>query len=564
MNTITIVLDGNVLCVERGKTILEVARENGVSIPTLCYHPDAETEGHCGMCVVEIVNTQTKRYACMTVVEEGMNITTNSDRLGELRKKSLERLFEKHAMKCGDCLLMGRCQLLDLSRSLNVRPVVGNHEGDTLFEADTILFDQSKCIDCGHCANVCPVDFLEITDRGVSAVSKEEEKECINCGQCIIHCPVGAIDGQGEFGELKELEALLQEEGKTVVVQFAPSIRTAIGEEFGMEPGSIATGQLVAGLKKVGFKHVFDTASGADFTTTEEALELAERLLSGENLPAMTSCCPSWVRFVEFYYPEFIPNLCTSRSPQIMLGGILKEYWAKQMSLDSERIFVVSIMPCVSKKYERMREELKIDGRDPVDMVLTTRELARLFKKNNVDLKTIEEESPEHIFGDPSGAGVIYGSSGGVFESALRTAYYNMTGENLPLDAVSEIRGLDGIKQKELSIAGKKVRVCVVNGIKNARNILEELKKDPKKYDAVEVMACPGGCIGGGGQPIPMTQETVQARSKALYTIDEMKKIRCAHENEDVKKAYEEFFTSEDVRKKILHTHFDSRRENKE
>lgn len=564
MNTITIVLDGNVLCVERGKTILEVARENGVSIPTLCYHPDAETEGHCGMCVVEIVNTQTKRYACMTVVEEGMNITTNSDRLGELRKKSLERLFEKHAMKCGDCLLMGRCQLLDLSRSLNVRPVVGNHEGDTLFEADTILFDQSKCIDCGHCANVCPVDFLEITDRGVSAVSKEEEKECINCGQCIIHCPVGAIDGQGEFGELKELEALLQEEGKTVVVQFAPSIRTAIGEEFGMEPGSIATGQLVAGLKKVGFKHVFDTASGADFTTTEEALELAERLLSGENLPAMTSCCPSWVRFVEFYYPEFIPNLCTSRSPQIMLGGILKEYWAKQMSLDSERIFVVSIMPCVSKKYERMREELKIDGRDPVDMVLTTRELARLFKKNNVDLKTIEEESPEHIFGDPSGAGVIYGSSGGVFESALRTAYYNMTGENLPLDAVSEIRGLDGIKQKELSIAGKKVRVCVVNGIKNARNILEELKKDPKKYDAVEVMACPGGCIGGGGQPIPMTQETVQARSKALYTIDEMKKIRCAHENEDVKKAYEEFFTSEDVRKKILHTHFASRRENKE
>lgn len=564
MNTITIVLDGNVLCVERGKTILEVARENGVSIPTLCYHPDAETEGHCGMCVVEIVNTQTKRYACMTVVEEGMNITTNSDRLGELRKKSLERLFEKHAMKCGDCLLMGRCQLLDLSRSLNVRPVVGNHEGDTLFEADTILFDQSKCIDCGHCANVCPVDFLEITDRGVSAVSKEEEKECINCGQCIIHCPVGAIDGQGEFGELKELEALLQEEGKTVVVQFAPSIRTAIGEEFGMEPGSIATGQLVAGLKKVGFKHVFDTASGADFTTTEEALELAERLLSGENLPAMTSCCPSWVRFVEFYYPEFIPNLCTSRSPQIMLGGILKEYWAKQMSLDSERIFVVSIMPCVSKKYERMREELKIDGRDPVDMVLTTRELARLFKKNNVDLKTIEEESPEHIFGDPSGAGVIYGSSGGVFESALRTAYYNMTGENLPLDAVSEIRGLDGIKQKELSIAGKKVRVCVVNGIKNARNILEELKKDPRKYDAVEVMACPGGCIGGGGQPIPMTQETVQARSKALYTIDEMKKIRCAHENEDVKKAYEEFFTSEDVRKKILHTHFASRRENKE
>lgn len=554
MSTVSITLNGKQIEVEAGETVLSVARKNGMDIPTLCEHPDAETSGHCGMCVVEVAGEEALRYACECVVKDGMEIVTESERIAETRTRNLEKVFAKHTLKCGDCLFMGRCRLLELSRKFSVKPVVRKKEGDRVISEGVIVFDQEKCIECGHCVSVCPVGFLEIDDRG--RVSTVPEKNCINCGQCIVHCPVGAIEGDGEFEELAELEAMIAEGKKTVVVQFAPSIRTAIGEEFGMEAGSIATGQLVAGLRKAGFAQVFDTASGADFTTMEEANELVERVTSGKNLPAMTSCCPSWVLFVEKYYPEFVPNLCTSRSPQVMLGGIIKEYWAKGAGIDPNDVYVVSIMPCVSKKFEARREELKIDGRLPVDKVLTTRELARLLKKHGVDLKTIESEDADNPFGDPSGAGVIYGSSGGVFESALRTAYFKMTGQNIPTDAVKDIRGDKGIKKKEITIADKTIKLCVASGIQNARKILEELKADPKKYDAVEIMACPGGCVGGGGQPVPMTKETVRARAKGLYFIDDAKTLRYAHEGKDVQKVYQEFFTTEEVRKKVLHTKF--------
>ncbi len=315
----------------------------------------------------------------------------------------------------------------------------------------------------------------------------------------------------------------------------------------------------MAGLKKLGFKYVFDTAAGADFTTMEESDELVERLSKNERLPAMSSCCPSWVKFLEFNYPEFIPNLCDSRSPQVMLGGIVKEYWGPKNNIDPKNIFMVSVMPCVAKKFEIKREELKIDDNYPVDMVLTTRELVRLLKKDKIDIKNIEQMEADNPLGDPSGAGVIYGSSGGVFESALRTAYFKMTGENLPEDAISEIRGTEGMKTKEIKINDRTVKICVLSGIKNAKKVLDELKTNPSLYDAIEVMACPGGCVGGGGQSLPTTKEIIKERSKSLYTIDSEKKTKRAHENMAMQEIYKEFFSNKEIINKILHTSFGQR-----
>lgn len=482
-----------------------------------------------------------------------MEITTVSDRITEERKKNLDRVLKKHVMECDDCVWMGRCQLLELVKEIKAKPIAAKHEEDRVLQVGTMVFDQTKCIGCEHCVSVCPTGFLDMNDRGRVCPSADGEKDCVNCGQCILHCPVGAIEGVGEF---EELEKIFADKEKTVVVQFAPAIRASIGDEFGMPEGTVATGQLVAGLKKLGFSFVFDMASAADFTTMEEAGEVVERVTSGERLPIMTSCCPAWVKFVEFNYPEFIPNLATSRSPQIMLGGIVKNYWSQKNGIDPKNVFVVSIMPCVAKKFEIRREELMIDGYRPVDMVLTTRELARLFKKKGIDLKEVGEADADGPLGSPSGAGVIYGASGGVFESALRTVYYKMTGENLPEGAVEEIRGQEGIKGKKLTISGKTVKVCVVSGIRNAKKALDMLKEHPGLFDALEVMACPGGCIAGGGQPVPISRSIVKERARSLYAIDSGKEIRYAHENPAVKEAYEEFFVNEEIRKKILHTRF--------
>jgi iron-only hydrogenase group A len=553
MDKISLKINGKDFLAEEGQSILDVARENNIDIPSLCFHPDVEIKHHCGMCVVEIDGENEFKRSCSTLVENGMEIITESEALIEERKKNLNKILKKHLLECDDCVWLYHCKLLDLVKKFEAKPVAEKNEKDQVLQVGEMVFDQTKCIGCENCLSVCPTKFLDINDREKVEPSKDENRNCINCGQCILHCPVGAIEGVGEF---EELENVFKNKDKISVVQFAPSIRTSIGEEFGMKTGEIATGQLVAGLKKIGFDYVFDTASGADFTTMEEANELIERLEKGEKLPAMTSCCPSWVKFVEFNHPEFIPNLCTSRSPQIMLGGIIKNYWSKKNNLDPKNIFAVSIMPCVAKKGEIKREELKIDGQSPVDMVLTTRELVRLFKKNKIDLKNIDEKDADDPLGNPSGAGVIYGSSGGVFESAFRTAYFKLTGENLDVDAVREIRGLDGIKIKEIESKGRLIKICVVNGIKNAEKILEKIKKNPKLYDAVEVMACPGGCVGGGGQSLPTTKKIVQERSKSLYVIDNRKTLKCAHENSAVKKIYDEFFINEETRKKILHTHF--------
>ena len=557
METVTFTINGRQVVTEQGTTILEAAKRFGVAIPTLCNHPDLPPSGTCGMCVVSVAGRQDTVRACATIAEEGMDITTESLALIEERKKNLDSILGHHLLECDDCVFLQKCHLLELVREYQAKPSAIRREQDEILQSGAIVFDQTKCIGCGNCTLVCPTGYLEMREDGKMRLTDDKSKECINCAQCVIHCPVGAIEGVGEF---EELEKLFEDGSKVMVAQFAPSIRTSIGEEFGYRPGEIVTDKLSAGLRALGFHHVFDTASAADFTTIEEAGELLERLASGENLPAMTSCCPSWVRFVEFFYPEFLPNLATSRSPQIMLGGIVKHILPERIGRNAEDIVVVSIMPCVSKKYEVRREELKIDGLFPVDRVLTTRELARLFKKRGIDLGRLDPEPADDPLGDPSGAGVIYGSSGGVFESALRTAYFRATGENIPDGAVREIRGHEGIKRKEIDINGKTVRLAVVSGLHNARMILDELRENPHAYDAVEVMTCPGGCVGGGGQPIPSSKEAIWKRAQALYDIDRDKTMRRAHENKAVADIYRDHLADEETRKKILHTSYSKKR----
>jgi len=556
MKKISIKFNGKSVSADFGKTILAIALENGIEIPYLCYHPDIKSKQSCQISMVEINGSKNLKSAC-DLAEDGMEIVTNSEKIREERLKNLNLILKKHQLECSDCVFFRRCKLLELVTKFNAKPAAEQDKFLQVLQSGSVVFDQTKCIGCENCINVCPVNFLSLDKNKRIAPSSDEKKNCTNCGQCILHCPVGAIEGAGEFEELTSLFS--EAKGKVMIAQFAPAVRTSIGEEFDMAPGEIATGKLVAGLKKLGFNYVFDTATGADFTTMEESDELIERLQKKERLPAMSSCCPAWVVFLEFNYPEFILSLCTSRSPQTMLGGITKNYWAKANKIDPKNIYVVSIMPCVAKKFEIQREELKIDGLAPVDRVLTTRELARLFKDRSIDLKNIEEKEADDPLGFPSGAGVIYGTSGGVFESAFRTAYFKMTGKELPQDAVKEIRGIEGLKIKEIKVDGISLKVCVANGLQNAKKVLEELKKNSKAFDAIEVMACPGGCVGGGGQSLPSNQEIIKKRSQSLYFIDEQKEIKAAHNNPAVKKIYAEFFTNEEIRKKILHTNFSPR-----
>jgi len=563
MEKIVVIIDGNKYSAEAGQTILDVAQRNGIKIPSLCYHPDIKARSNCRMCVVEIKGNKNLQTACSTKVQDGMEVVTSSERIQKARKINLELIFSQHQEECDDCVWLDNCKLLEYSKDYDAEMgKFSDRKGNRrIVQTGPIVFDWTKCIDCRLCADVCPVEFLEVKNRGADIAIEtypDENRECINCGQCIVHCPVGAIEAEGEF---EEIEKPLQDKSKTVIIQFAPAIRTSIGEEFGIETGSVVTGQMVAGMKKLGFNKVFDTSVAADFTTYEEAQELIERVTTGKNLPAFSSCCPAWVKFLEFYYPEFIPNLCTSRSPQIMMGGILKTYWAKENNINPKDMIVVSVMPCTAKKFEIKREEMKLEnGCFPIDYVLTTREMARLFKKHGINLKNIESKEADDPFGDPSGAGVIYGASGGVFESAFRTAYFMATGKNLDNLDVKEIRGLEGIKIKELKLGDKILKVVVVSGIKNARKMLEELKKDPGAFHAMEVMACPGGCIGGGGQPIPNTLKIRKKRAEALYKVDAEKKMRLAHDNPSVKEAYEKYFTEKEIIHKVLHTSYHQRK----
>ncbi len=564
---INIKIDGKEIKAQEGETILRAAKRNGIEIPALCYHPDLNIKANCRMCLVEIRGQRGLQTSCSVKVYDGMEVITNSEEIKKARKINLELIFSQHREECFDCVWKYNCQLLKLAKEYDVE-ITRFKDRKSKFPveiAGPIEFDWTKCMDCKNCVEVCQkqgVGFLEVEKKEEFfqvMTSKKESKDCVYCGQCIVHCPVGAIETTGEFESIKKP---LQDKKNFVIAQIAPSIRTSIGEEFGIEYGTPITEKIAAGLRKLGFNKVFDVPLGSDFTTVEEAKELIERLEKGDVLPMMTSCCPAWVKFVEFYYPEFIPNLTTVRSPHIILGGLVKTYFAEKEGIDPQNIVVVSIMPCSSKKYEIKREELKINGLNPVDYVLTTRELTYLFKEDKIDLKKITPEDLDSPLGIASGAGVIYGASGGVMESALRTAAFQLTGENLKKIEFYQVRGLEGIKRAEIEINNKKLRIAIVNELGNAKKILEELKNEPGLYHYVEVMACPGGCIGGGGQPLPVSQGIREKRARGLYRVDNEKKLRLAHENPVLKEIYDKCLNQEKIHK-IFHTHyFRKKREN--
>ena len=525
MEKVTIEVDGKKIETIKGKNLLDVLLENHFSIPHLCYHPDFEPEESCRMCLVE-VNGRIKT-SCGFKAKDGLIINTATDKVKRLRKVNA----------------------LLIADSKNRRSI---REG---FNFDGIInYDLKKCVDCTNCIRACDlqnVNAVKMKDYGFRQnVGKNDKNNCVYCGQCLTHCPAGVIStNEGEYQRIKKN---IEDKKIIKIAQVAPSIRATIGEEFGIPSGEITTDKLVEALKKAGFDYVFDTSFAADITTIEEAKELIERIKKNENLPMFTSCCPSWDKYVQIYYPSLEPLMTTVLSPEIKMGNIIKHYFAKKNNLDLKNIQVISIMPCTAKKWEVRRKEFIVDGYFPVDDTLTTVETARLIKEKNVDFKNLKGQSFDNPLGEASGAGVIFGTTGGVMIAALRTAYNLLTGKDPEnLNFREEITGLEGLKVLKLELPGKTLRIAVIDGLGNFKNIVNRLQE----FDYIEVMACPGGCIGGGGQPKPIDNRIRELRKKGLLGVDQKLKTRLAHKNPMVKKLYEEFLVDEETIKKYCHYH---------
>ncbi len=570
---IKIKIDGDNYSCSPDKSVLEVARANGFDIPSLCYHPDFPAKGNCRVCVVEVKFPGSSKFkmvtSCSTQVQEGMEVKTNTKKALDSRKLNLELIFAEHIEECNKCVWKVSCPLLALSEKYDLK-ITRFHDRKKKREiykfGNAVEIDGTQCIDCRNCIDACGVlqniNYLKVEGKGIHQEVRPVrswDTDCIYCGQCALHCPVSAAQEQLQ---LEEVEKKIKKREKIMVAQFAPSIRVSVGEDFGLPHGKIMTGQVVSALRMLGFDYVFDVNFGADLTTMVEAKELLERVKNKETMPMMTSCCPAWVKYIEFYHPELIPNLTTSRSPHIHLGGVIKNYWAKQMNIKPKDIQVVSIMPCTAKKFEASRKEMKIKGMFPVDHVLTTREFSWMIKRKKIDFANIKSMPADMPLGEHTGAAAIYAGSGGVMESALRTAHHlackgKKKGVCRPRIDFKEVRGLEGIKEADVKVAGKNMRVAIVNGIGNIEPIIENLDC----YDYVEVMSCPGGCIGGGGQPIPTTNEIREKRIKALYKIDKSKKVRKAHENKGVKEVMDWIEAGgKNLEHQILHTSYTNRR----
>lgn len=494
-------INGKIIEASKGSTILEVANRNDIEIPNLCNHPDISIKGSCRICMVYVKGVGHKP-ACATKVDRRMEVITHNPEIEKIRRTNLELLFSQHKEECNDCVWNPGCKLLSLARKYFVKINKFEDRKDEYPElnfGDVIDFDTSKCIDCRACIEACPVSFLDMEGRGhKTEIVPVESRNCIYCGQCINHCPAGSFESVGEF---EDVDAFAKED-KKIVFQIAPAARVSISEEFGLNPGTVSTGKLIAGLKKVGADEVYDVSLGADFTTKLEAEEFLEK--PEEELPMFTSCCPSWVRFVESYYPEFVDNLTTVRSPHMILGRLIKE-----MSENPEEIVVVSVMPCTSKKHEIKKDSFE-DSVRPVDYVLTVREVGRLFRDKSIPFTDLEDDVFDSPFGKASGDGVGYGVSGGVMEAALKEAYKINTGERLRQENVKDKKSFS------FKMNDREISTAKVSGIKQASRLLEKIKKNPNLYEYVEFMACDGGCIGGGGQPVPTGPKIRKARREGL------------------------------------------------
>jgi len=548
---------------QKGQTILELAHKNGINIPSLCYHPDLDIKAHCRICVVEIKGKNRLFTACSTKIEKGMEIYTESKKVIKSRNLNIEMIFSEHTKKCSTCAYLYDCDLLRLAREYKIfipRFKNKNEKRKIHLFANAVEIDGTQCIDCGNCVEACNrqgISHLKVEGTGDAQeikINRDNNSACIYCGQCAAHCPVTAAQEQYNW---EGVEEIIKKGKKIVVVQFAPSVRVSIGEEFSLPYGMNCEGKINTALKKLGFSYIFDINFGADITTIVEAEELLERLGNKKAVfPMMTSCCPSWVAYVEYYHPELIPNLTSARSPHLHSAGAIKSYWAKKMKIKPQNIIVVSIVPCTAKKYEAARPELKFQGRPLVDYVLTTRELAFLIKRHNIDFKSLPDSQGEAVFNNGSGAAAIFGSSGGVMESALRSAQSlsREKNKNILCDKrleFKEVRGMKDLKEASFNLSGKKIKVAVINGIGNFKKILPKLKQ----YHYVEVMACPGGCLGGGGQPIPTTDLIRKKRMEGMYNIDRNKKIRRAHENKEMKEYYS-WVKENKLASQLLYTRF--------
>ena len=568
---VNLVIDGKEISVKEGTTILQAALQNGIDIPTLCFLKEINEVGDCRMCIVEVEGRKGFATSCIQKVEEGMVVKTHSHAVVEARKIILDLILSNHHRDCLTCSRNGNCELQELAAKFNVQVV--EFEGErTKHKVDdkspSIVRDFNKCILCRRCVATCKyvqkIGAIDCINRGFdSCISTTydhslNDVDCTFCGQCIESCPTGALK---EKENIQDVWRKLRDEGTFVVVQTAPAVRVALGEEFGMPIGTNVAGKMVTALKSIGFDKVFDTNTGADLTIMEEANEFIERIQNAGVLPMITSCSPGWVRFAEKNFPENLDHLSSCKSPHQMFGAIIKSYFADKYNIDKEKICVVSVMPCIAKKYECSRPEMEVDGIRDVDYVITTRELARMIKQANIDFCELEDGKFDEPMGEASGAGAIFGTTGGVMEAAIRTAVDTLEGKSMDKLEYTQVRGEKGIKEATLKIAGKDIKVAVASGLANARKIMEQIKDGKCDYHFVEIMACPGGCIMGGGQPIKSskirsTVDVAKLRRDALYSIDEKSVVRKSHENPFMIKLYKEFLEKPGSHKahKYLHT----------
>lgn len=558
---------------EEGMTILDAAKSVGISIPTLCHMKDLFPTGACRICVVEVDGMRGLIPSCAYPVSEGMNVLTNSARVRISRKTIVELLVENHPQDCLICVRNKNCELQDLSETYSIREhrFVGEKKDHAIdISSASMERDPAKCILCGRCVRVCneiqKVGAIDFTNRGFkSNVTTPYNKglnvsDCILCGQCILVCPTAALR---EKSHIKAVAAATNDKSKFPIVQIAPAVRASLGEEYNLPLGKNVTGKLITALRRLGFKKVFDTNFAADLTIMEEATELISRINNGGKLPMFTSCCPGWVKYIEQNRPNLLPHVSTCKSPHEMEGAVLKTYYAKKMGLNPEDIFVVSIMPCTVKKFEAERPELNQEHLQDVDAVLTTRELVRIFKMTGIDFVDLPEDEFDNPLGESTGAAAIFGTSGGVMEAAIRTAYFKIAGNHLDKLELEDFRTENKVKSKTIKINDDiTLNAAVVNGIGNVGKILDEIENGDSKYHFIEVMACPGGCINGGGQPIHAKPEKIRKRVQALYEIDANAKTRRSYENESVQKLYNEFLEEPNshIAHEILHTNYIDRK----